>query len=188
MKPALQLSLLVACTLLAASPSWPDSEELNVRQTITDLAEAYMAFPETRNHHSVMKYFAPDYSFFDDAGPRSLHDVGRMLTDLEGDLARGPLVINEQITDIVVHLEDAIAWATYWNRVIIARHREITESLALCTAIFRKTPERWVYRHEHYSSNTLENGTDLDELTKLTRIFEHPAVEPPSAKTRHRVW
>ena len=43
MKPALQISLLIACTVWAASPASPEAEDLQVQQTITDLAEAYMS-------------------------------------------------------------------------------------------------------------------------------------------------
>lgn len=64
-----------ACMVWAASPALPDSEEQKVLRVITDLAEAHMAFPQTRDRHSVMKYFAPDYSYFDDIGSRSLQDV-----------------------------------------------------------------------------------------------------------------
>jgi ketosteroid isomerase-like protein len=177
MKPTLQISLLVACTVWASSPAWPDSEDLKVQRVITDLAEAYMAFPQTRDRHSVMKYFAPDYSFFDDGGPRSLDDVERMLADLEQDLARGPLVITEQISDIAVHPNGAVAWATYEDRVTIARHGDTTEDAALCTAIFHKTVTGWVYQHEHCSSYPLGNESDPQELTKLTWILERSAAE-----------
>jgi ketosteroid isomerase-like protein len=177
MKPALQILLLVAYTVCVSSPAWPNSEEQKVERVITDLAEAYMAFPQTRDRRSVMKYFAPDYSFFDDAGPRSLQDVERMLADLERDLAHGPVVITEQISDIAVHLDGAIAWATYEDRVTVARRGDTTEDAALCTAIFHKMLTGWVYQHEHCSSHPLGNESDTQELTKLTWILERSGAE-----------
>jgi|SRR5215831_7586565 len=168
MKPTLLLSLLVACTVWAASPAWPESEETKVQRTITDLAKAYMAFPQTRDRQSVMKYFSPDFSFFDEAGSRSPQDIERTLIDLERDLGNGPVVISEEITDIRVHLDNALSWATYWDRVTIVRDGNMTDDMALCTAIFQKTPAGWVYQHEHCSSKPLENDQDHEEKTNLT--------------------
>ena len=177
MKPTLSLSLLVACTVWAASPAWSESEETKVQRTIRDLAEAYMAFPQTRDRQSVIKYFSPDFSFFDDAGPRSRRDIERMLLDLERDLGNGPVVISEEITDIQVHLENAVSWATYCDRVTIARDENVTDDTALCTAIFHKTLAGWVYQHEHCSSKPLENDQDHEELTNLTWSLSFSAAE-----------
>ena len=169
MKSTLQTWLFVVCTVWVASPVWPASEDLEVHRVIRDLAEAYMAFPQTRDRQSVLQYFAPDYSFFDDMGARSFQDLERMLADLEQDLAHGPVVITEQITHIAVHhLASTLAWATYQDRVIVVRNGRTTEDEALCTAIFHKTPGGWVYQHEHCSPNILDNESVPDELTRLT--------------------
>jgi ketosteroid isomerase-like protein len=177
MKPTLQISLLVACTVWATSPAWPDAEDLKVQQVITDLAGAYMAFPQTRDRHSLLKYFAQDYSFIDEAGPHSLQDIERMLADLEQELTRGPVVITEQISEIAVHVEGLLAWATYWDRVTIAQHGDISDDVAHCTAIFRKLPTGWVYQHEHCSSHTLDKDAEHNELTKLTRHLDQTVGE-----------
>jgi hypothetical protein len=177
MKPTLQISLLVAYMVLAASPAWPDTENLKVQQVITDLAEAYMAFPQTLDRHSVLKYFAQDYSFIDEAGAHSLQDIDRMLADLEQELPGGPVVITEQISEIAVRVEGVLAWATYWDRVTIARHGDTTDDVAHCTAIFRKLPTGWVYQHEHCSSHTLDKDAEHNELTKLTRHLDQTVGE-----------
>jgi len=168
-RSTLQIWLSIVCAAWAASPAWPASEDLEVQRVIREAAEAYMAFPHTRDRHSVMKYFAPDYSFFDDMGARSYQDIERMLADLEQDLTRGPVVIIEQITNLTVHqLDRTLAWATYQDRVTVVRLGRTTEDEALCTAIFYKTPTGWVYQHEHCSSNVLDQEPEPDELTKLT--------------------
>ena len=167
MKLLLPVSLLIACMVWTASPAWPNSEEVKVQRVITDLAEAYMAFPQTHDRHSVIKFFAPDYSFFDDAEPRSLHDHESMLADLERDLARGPVVITEQISDVAVHVDVTMAWARYQDRVTIARHDGTTEYAALCTSIFHKTSRGWVYQHEHCSSYALGNNANLQAQPRL---------------------
>jgi len=177
MKPTLQISLLIACTVWAASPAWPDAEDLKVQQVITDLAGAYMAFPQTRDRHSVLKYFAQDYSFIDEAGPHSLQDIESMLADLEQELTREPVVITEQISEIAVHVEGVLAWATYWDRVTIARHGDTTDDVAHCTAIFHKLPTGWVYQHEHCSSHTLDKDAEQKELTKLARHLDRTVGE-----------
>jgi len=175
MKPTFQISLLIACTVWAASPAWPEAEDLQVQQTITDLAEVYMSFPQTLDRHSVLRYFAPDYSYFDDAEHRSLEDMTRVLDDLEREVTRGPVSINEQISDIAVHTGGALAWATYQDRVTIAAQGGTMDAMTLCTAIFRKMLTGWVYRHEHCSSNTLDKGADHGELTKLARNLDRTA-------------
>ena len=169
MRSTFQIWLSAVSVAWVASPAWPASEDLEVQRVIREAAEAYVAFPQTRDRHSVTKYFAPDYSFFDDIGARSFQDIERMLADLEQDLARGPVVITEQITHITVHQVDrTLAWATYQDRVTVVRLGRITEDEALCTAIFHKTLTGWVYQHEHCSSPMLDNEPVPDELTKLT--------------------
>ena len=177
MKPFLSITLLVACTVWTASSAWPDSDDAKVRQVITDVAEAYMAFPQTRDRQSVVRSFAPDYTFFDDAEVRSFQDFERTLAELEEDLARGPIVITEQITDLAVHVDVAVAWATYQDRVTIVRDGDTTEYAALCTAILHKTQTEWVYQHEHCSSSSPGNDTDLQERATLTRNQERVTAE-----------
>lgn len=54
MKLLLPVSLLIACMVWTASPAWSNSEEVKVQRVITDLAGAYMAFPQTQDRHSVI--------------------------------------------------------------------------------------------------------------------------------------
>ena len=188
MKPFLPVSLLVICMVRAASPAWPDSDDGKVQRVITDLAEAYMAFPQTRDRQSVLKFFAPDYSLFDDGELRSFQDLENMLADLERDLARGPVVITELISDIAVHSDLAMAWATYQDRVTIAQQEGTTEYAALCTAIFHKTLMGWVYRHEHCSSSSLGNEADLLAQPRLARSRETIFRQVIADRDRTYVW
>lgn len=145
-------ALLVAMTVCTAwSPHhvWAISEEETVQRVITDMASAVTAFPTTRDRHSVLKYFAKEFSSIDDAERGSLQTVEHMLADIE----EGPsfLKVTERISNIVVHLTGNIAWSTYDDVLTIQGEQMREEDMSVCTAILTKTETKWLYLHEHCS-------------------------------------
>ena len=77
-------ALLVAMTVcIVWSPNHvgAKSEEETVQRAISNMASAVTAFPTTRDRHSVLKYFAEEFSSIDDAKRGSLQEGEQMRED-----------------------------------------------------------------------------------------------------------
>lgn len=158
---------------------WPsnsagaDSDEARVRQVILGVAEAATAFPRTKDHDSVLRFFAKDFSSIDDVERGSIQNLENTLRQLERDLADDVLTITDRVSDIVVHVGGAIAWSTYKEMLTIAHRDGTAEDESLCTAILIKKDTSWLYQHEHCSSYPPLPATDLQDSSKLTSIENH---------------
>lgn len=157
----------------ASHSAGADSEEAGVRQVIVGVADAATAFPCTKDHDSVLRFFAKDFSSIDDVEQGSIQNLEHTLRQLERDLADDALTITDRVSDIVVHVVGSIAWSTYKEKLTIVHRDGTAEDESLCTAIFIKTDTRWLYQHEHCSSYPTMPATDLQDSSQLTRIESH---------------
>jgi ketosteroid isomerase-like protein len=181
MKTIFVLAAILALVMSTTNAGWAESEEAKVQHMITAVADAVTAFPHTKDHQSVLKFFMKDFSSVDDMERGSIQTLENSLAEIEKDLAKESLIISEQISHIAVHVFGTVAWATYDDVLTIARPQGTAKEEDVCTAIFRKTDRGWLYQHEHCSAYLTHDDTELEDGSRLTR-GENSAVERNSAK------
>ncbi len=187
MKTMSLLAAIIMLVLWTTNQAWAESEEAAVQRVITDLANAFAAFPRTKDRQSVLKFFTKDFSSVDDEDRGSLQDVEKMLTDLEMELNRGPVMIADRTSHIVGHVAGAFAWATYDEVLTIARGQVTVEDAGPCTVILRKTQTGWLYQHEHCSSSRTQQGPASQETSKLASHERNTTKDEPAASLKARI-
>ncbi len=151
------LSLLRGCTGKEESRSGGKSqEEAVIEKIVLDLANANTEFPKTKDPHSILRFYAPDYSGIDDGTAESLKDIEKSLSDVLDRLNLGePVGVSAKVANIKSNVTGTFGWATYDYDLKVGRGGVVVESdQGKCTDIFRKQGDSWLIQHEHCSTQS----------------------------------
>lgn len=161
MKKMIVLWAATCLLVLAVSYVLAGAEEDSIQKIITDVAKAVTDFPKTRDIHSIVKYYSNDFVGIDDGAWYYLRDMERQLLDLNEGMSQGrPIGISNRVSNIDVHVNGTLGWATYINLFKLVSNGEVVEdSQSKCTAIFQKKEAEWLILHEHCS--TPQNETNV---------------------------
>jgi len=152
-KHVLVTPCVLICVAAFASEAHALTDEQAITKLIKDAAHAMAALPKTNDVKSVLQYLGQDYTFIDQGELRGRKELEATLHDLKSHKTSGEAVeIKDDVTHIQVHVAGNWAWAVYDEVVMITVNGQIiNEDDSMCTSIFRKTGERWLYVHEHCS-------------------------------------
>lgn len=145
-----------------------------VERVIRGAAQALTDFPSTLDADAVLSNYAPGFTGIENGQETNLQDQRDLLADLREQLAAGSRVIlSMRAANIRVRVSGTLAVATYDYAFRIGIAGEsIDEEEGKCTSILEKTGGRWLFRHEHCSSDCPPCDDDSDEDDSDAKVPE----------------
>lgn len=144
---------VITCGFVSVDSVLAVPDEKAITTMIQNVGRAMVSLPKTKDAKAVLKYFADDYTFIDDAAVGNRQAFESILRDIiENVPPEAALEITDNVQNIQVHVQNKWAWATYDETItLLLDKKPMNEDISKCTGIFRKHGEWWLYVHEHCS-------------------------------------
>ena len=126
-----------------------------IEKSLTDISKALTDFPRTRDKQSVLRFLHKDYTGIRDGKAETIKDMDKYLSGLLEQINLGaPIGVSYKISNVSIHVDGAVGWATYDDAYKLGRGGMVLEEhRGKCTDIYAKEGNEWLIKHEHCSKS-----------------------------------